>query len=112
MVLPTRIRRLVVAPVVVLLAIALLTALPVWLLLALAASPLVPGHLRVPRLIFLAIVYIVWDAVALLVMAALWVGSGFGWKIRTPAFQRAHYVVTGGFLRVLFWLARWSLHLT
>ncbi|NMO50618.1 1-acyl-sn-glycerol-3-phosphate acyltransferase [Actinoplanes sp. TBRC 11911] len=112
MVLPTRIRRLVVAPVVVLLALALLATLPVWLLLALAASPLVPGHLRVPRLMFLAIVYLVWDAVALIVLAGLWVASGFGWKIRTPAFQRAHYVVTGRFLSMLFWLARWSLHLT
>lgn len=112
MVLPRRIRRLVVAPVVVLIALALLATLPVWLLLALAASPLVPGHLRVPRLMFLAIVYLVWDAIALIVLAGLWVGSGFGWKIRTPAFQRAHYVVTGRFLSMLFWLARWSLHLT
>jgi 1-acyl-sn-glycerol-3-phosphate acyltransferase len=96
----------------VLLAAALLTTLPVWLLLALAASPLVPGHLRVPRLVFLAIVYVVWDAAALVALAVLWVASGFGWKIRNPAFQRAHYVLTGRFLAVLFWLARWSLHLT
>jgi 1-acyl-sn-glycerol-3-phosphate acyltransferase len=39
------------------------------------------------------------------------VASGFGWKIRSPGFQRAHYVLTGRFLRVLFWIARWSLHL-
>jgi len=110
--LPIWVRRLVTAPAVVVLAIALLTTLPVWLLLALAASPLVPGHLRVPRLVFLAIVYLVWDAAALVVLGVLWVASGFGWKIRTPGFQRAHYVVTGWFLRILFWLARWSLHLT
>ena len=67
------------------LAVVLLTTLPVWLLLALAASPLVPGHLRVPRLVFLAIVYLVWDAAALVALAVLWVASGFGWKIRTPA---------------------------
>ena len=109
---PVWIRRLVFAPAVVLLAIALLTTLPVWLLLALAASPLVPGHLRVPRLVFLGIVYMVWDAAALVALAALWVASGFGWKIRGPVFQRAHYVLTGQFLGVLFWLARWSLHLT
>lgn len=109
--LPAWVRRLVIAPVVVLLAVALLTTLPVWLLLALAASPLVPGHLRVPRLVFLAVVYVVWDAAALVVLAVLWVASGCGWKIRTPGFQRAHYVVTGAFLGVLFWLARWSLHL-
>jgi 1-acyl-sn-glycerol-3-phosphate acyltransferase len=108
---PVWFRRLVIAPAFVLLAIGLLTTLPVWLLVALAASPLVPGHLRVPRLVFLAIVYVVWDAAALVALAVLWVASGFGWKIRGPVFQRAHYVLTGRFLAVLFWLARWSLHL-
>ena len=109
---PVWLRRLVIAPVVVLIAAGLLTTLPLWLLLALAASPLVPGHLRVPRLVFLAIVYVVWDAAALVALAVLWVASGFGWKIRGPVFQRAHYVLTGRFLAALFWLARWSLHLS
>jgi 1-acyl-sn-glycerol-3-phosphate acyltransferase len=108
---PVWVRRLVLAPLVVALAVVLLTTLPVWLILALAASPLVPGHLRVPRFIFLAIVYVIWDAAALVSLAALWVASGFGWKIRSPGFQRAHYVLTGGFLDALFWLAKWSLHL-
>ena len=109
---PRWVRRMVFGPLVVLLAILLLTTLPIWLILAVAASPFMPGHLRVPRLIWLAIVYVVWDAAALVALAALWVASGFGWKIRSPAFQRAHYVLTGGFLRVLFWIASWSLHLS
>ena len=109
---PVWVRRLVLAPAVVVLAVVLLTTLPLWLLLALAASPLVPGHLRVPRLVFLVIFYLVWDAAALVVLAALWLASGFGWRIRSPGFQRAHYVVTGKFLGILFWLARWSLHLS
>jgi 1-acyl-sn-glycerol-3-phosphate acyltransferase len=108
---PTWVRRLMIGPLVVVLAVILLTSLPIWLIIGVALSPLVPGHLRVPRLIWLAIVYVVWDAVALVSLAGLWVASGFGWKIRTPAFQRAHYVLTGKFLDVLFWLARWSLHL-
>ena len=108
---PVVVRRLVIAPAVVALAVVLVTTLPVWLILALAASPLVPGHLRVPRLIWLAIVYVVWDAAALVALFVLWVASGFGWRIRGPGFQRAHYVLTGRFLSVLFWFARWSLHL-
>jgi len=72
---PIWVRRLVIAPAVVLLAVVLLTTLPVWLLLALAASPLVPGHLRVPRLVFLAVVYVVWDAAALVVLAVLWMAD-------------------------------------
>ncbi|AEV88415.1 glycerol acyltransferase [Actinoplanes sp. SE50] len=108
---PVWARRLVIAPAIVLLAAGLLTTLPVWLLLALAVSPLVPGRLRVPRLVFLLIVYVVWDAAALIVLAALWIAAGAGRWIRGPVFQRAHYVVTGAFLRTLFWFARWSLHL-
>ena len=108
---PPWVRRLVFAPLVVVLAVVLLTSLPVWLVIGVALSPLVPGHLRVPRLIWLAIVYVIWDAAALVALGALWLASGFGWKIRSPTFQRAHYVLTGRFLAALFWIARWSLHL-
>ncbi|GLY03529.1 MULTISPECIES: 1-acyl-sn-glycerol-3-phosphate acyltransferase [Actinoplanes] len=108
---PVAVRRLVIAPLVIVLAVLLLTTLPIWLLIALAVSPLMPGRLRVPRLVFLVIVYLVWDAVALVALAVLWVASGFGSRIRGPGFQRAHYVLTGWFLRTLFWFARWSLHL-
>jgi 1-acyl-sn-glycerol-3-phosphate acyltransferase len=108
---PTWVRRAVFAPVVVVLAVVLLTTLPLWLIIAVALSPFMPGHLRVPRLVWLGVVYVLWDAAALIALAALWVASGFGWKIRSAAFQRAHYVLTGGFLRLLFWIARWSLHL-
>jgi 1-acyl-sn-glycerol-3-phosphate acyltransferase len=108
---PVWVRRMVVAPAVVVLAVVLLATLPGWLFLALVASPLVPGRLRLPRLVWLAVVYLVWEAAALVALGALWLASGFGWRIRTPGFQRAHYVLTGRFLAGLFWVARWSLHL-
>jgi 1-acyl-sn-glycerol-3-phosphate acyltransferase len=108
---PVWVRRVVLAPLMVLLAVVVLSTLPVWLLVAVAASPLVPGRFRLPRLVWLIVVYLVWDAAALVALAVLWVASGFGWKVRSPAFQRAHYVLTGWFLRALFWQARWALHL-
>ncbi len=46
-------------------------------------------------MLWAGIVYVVWDATALLVLFGLWLASGFGWKKRSPAFQRVHYVVTG-----------------
>ena len=109
---PVWVRRLVLGPAVVVLAIVLLTTLPVWLIAGVALAPFLPGHLRVPRLVWLGIVYVVWDAAALVALAVLWVASGFGVWIRSPRFQRAHYVLTGAFLRSLFWVAKWSLHLT
>ncbi|MGN9779016.1 1-acyl-sn-glycerol-3-phosphate acyltransferase [Micromonospora sp. H33] len=109
---PRWLRRLLLAPGVVLLAVAMVTTVPAWALLALAASPFVPGRLRPLRLLWIGAVYLVWDAVALLALFLLWVASGFGWRARSPAFQRAHYRLAGWFLRVLFWQARWTLRLS
>lgn len=109
---PRWLRRLLLAPGVVLLAAAVLTTVPAWALLALAASPLVPGRLRPLRLLWIGVVYLVWDAAALLALFGLWVASGFGWRTRSPAFERAHYRLAGWFLRVLFWQARWTLRLS
>ncbi|WP_405104944.1 1-acyl-sn-glycerol-3-phosphate acyltransferase [Micromonospora sp. NBC_01405] len=109
---PRWVRRLLLAPGVVLIAVLVVTTLPVWAFAALALSPLVPGRLRPLRLLWIGCVYLVWDAAALLALFALWLASGFGvWK-RTPQFQRAHYVLAGWFLRALFWQARWTLRLS
>ena len=108
---PRWLRRLVLAPGMVLLALLLVTTIPLWLVIAAAASPFVPGFLRPLRLLWLAIVYLLWDAAALIALFGLWIASGFGWKKRAPAFQRAHYVLTGWFLTFFFWQARWTLRL-
>jgi 1-acyl-sn-glycerol-3-phosphate acyltransferase len=108
---PRWVRRVVLAPAVVLLAVAVATTVPVWLFLAAAASPLVPGHLRPLRLLWICVAYLIVDAGALVAMFALWLASGFGWKKRSPPFQRAHYRLAGWFLRVLFSQARWALRL-
>ncbi|MGI5214546.1 1-acyl-sn-glycerol-3-phosphate acyltransferase [Plantactinospora sp. CA-290183] len=108
---PRWIRRLVLAPGIVLLAVLAVTTLPLWLVVAAAASPLVPGYLRPLRVLWLAIVYLLWDAAALVALFGLWVVSGFGWRKRSPSLQRAHYVLAGWFLTFLFWQARWTLRL-
>src|SRR5262249_29955836 len=92
---PRWVRRVVLAPLVIALALALLPTSPAWVLLTLAASPLVPGRLRPLRLLWLATVYLLVEAVALVVMFGLWLASGLGWKVRGPFFQRAHYRLCG-----------------
>lgn len=109
---PRWVRRVVIAPATVLLAVLVVTTVPVWLLLAAAASPLVPGFLRPLRVLWIAVLYLVWDAAALVALFGLWVGSGFGRQKHAPAFQRAHYVLAGQFLSFLFWHARWALRLS
>lgn len=108
---PRWVRRVVIAPGVVLGALLLVSTLPLWAVVAVALTALVPGRMRIPRLLWLLTFYLVWNSAALLCLFGLWLASGFGWKVRAPAFERAHYVLAGWFLRLLFTQARWVLRL-
>ncbi|MBT0993640.1 1-acyl-sn-glycerol-3-phosphate acyltransferase [Cellulomonas sp. DKR-3] len=109
---PRWVRRVVLAPLVVLLA---LVVLPVGVLVAAFVGAvmtwLLPGRLRIVRAVWMALFYLYWDAAILVVAFALWVGSGFGWQLQRPAFRRAHYVFAGAMMRILFWQVRWTLRL-
>lgn len=110
---PRWVRRLILGPLVVLAAFVWLP-LAVWLgvIVAGIVSVALPGRARILRVLFIAGVYLLWDALALLWMFILWVGSGFGWKLQAPVFQRAHYRLAGRMLGSLFTAARWTLRLT
>jgi len=131
---PRWVRRVLLAPTMVFLALAVLATLPVWLLLALLASLLAavrrsagpaaptkargtrPGapanSLRPVRLLWIVVVYLAVDATALVALFGLWLASGFGWKDSSPPFQRVFYGMTGWFLRVLFRQSSWALRLS
>ncbi len=104
-------RRVVLALAVVALTVVVLTGLPVWLLLAALLSPFVAGRLRPLRLLWLGVVQLVLESVMLMMMFGLWIGSGFGWAIRSPRFERAHYVIARWYLVVVFREARRVLRL-
>ncbi|WP_433085352.1 1-acyl-sn-glycerol-3-phosphate acyltransferase [Dactylosporangium sp. CA-052675] len=106
---PRWIRRLVLTPLTLVLLVVLLAVMPVWLLLAGALGPLGSGRLRALRVGWMVAVYLFLEVVALVVLFALWVASGFGWRLRGPRFQRIHYVLTGKFLRILYHQARFAL---
>ncbi len=103
---PRWVRRVVLAPAVVALGVLLLTAAPLVLLVALALSPLVPGRWRPLRFAWLAVLQLAGEAVLLVVLFLLWVGSGFGVAIRRPWFERAHYRLVALYLRLMFAEAR------
>lgn len=105
-------RRLVVAPAVIGLAVLLWLTLPFWLIGAAALSPLVRGRLRPLRVLWVAIVYVTCEALLLLVMLGLWISSGFGWRLRTPYFEGIHYDLVQGTMWVFFREARRVLRLT
>jgi 1-acyl-sn-glycerol-3-phosphate acyltransferase len=100
-------RRVVLAPALVALTFVLLVTVPVWLLVAIVLSPLVPGRLRPLRILSIALCYLVLEAVLLLVLFGLWAASGFGRRIRTAYFEGVHYDLTEGFLVAFVRQAQW-----
>jgi 1-acyl-sn-glycerol-3-phosphate acyltransferase len=107
---PVLLRRLLLAPALIALTVVAVTGLPVLLLVAAAVSTVLPGRWRALRLLWMVLLYLVLESVALVVMLALWVASGFGWRIRGPRFQRAHYAIVRWYLQVLFWECQRVLH--
>ncbi|WP_246081721.1 1-acyl-sn-glycerol-3-phosphate acyltransferase [Nocardioides litoris] len=95
-------RRLVVAPLVLVLVVLLWLTLPIWLLVAAALSPVLPGRWRALRLLWMVVVYATAEAVLLVVLLLWWVASGFGLRLRTPRWERRHYDLVQATLRILF----------
>lgn len=99
---PTWVRRVILAPLVIIIALLLVITIPIWLLGAIGLTSLVPGRFRLPRVLWLVTVYLLWDSALLVIMFATWIGSGFGWKLDTPAFRRVHYRIGARALEILF----------
>ncbi len=106
------VRRVVIAPVVVLLAGLLWITAPLWLLAAAALSPLLPGHWRALRLAWVFVMYLTIEALLLVVLLGLWLASGFGWRIRRPYWEGIHYDLVQGVMFVFFTEAKRVLKLT
>jgi 1-acyl-sn-glycerol-3-phosphate acyltransferase len=104
-------QRVVVAPLVILVTALMWTTLPLWLVAAGILSPFVPGWLRPVRLLWLAVVHLTFESLALVELFGLWIASGFGWKIRSPFFERIHYDIAQAYLVVFFREARRVLRL-
>lgn len=104
-------QRFVVAPTVVLLTGLLWVTLPLWLILAAALSPVLPGRWRVLRVAWVLILYATAEALLLVVLLGLWLASGFGRGIRSAYFAGIHYELVEGLLVVLFREARRVLRL-
>ena len=69
------------------------TTLPLLVVVAAVLSLGVPGRWRPLRLLLFALAYLVLEVVGLSVALLLWLASGLGVKVRSPAFQGAHYRV-------------------
>ena len=93
-------------PPVIILAVGFLLLSPFLALLALvsglAARSRAAGHMRSLRLVGFVLVWFVAESVALLMLAGLWLVSGFGGRLRTGPYQSRHYAVMRWFLDLMY----------
>jgi 1-acyl-sn-glycerol-3-phosphate acyltransferase len=102
---PRPIRRLVLAPLVIVIAVGFVVLSPFLALLALVSGLLArsrAGRMRSLRLVGFALIWLVAEAVALVMLTGLWVVSGFGGRLRTEPYQSRHYGIMRRFLDVLY----------
>jgi hypothetical protein len=102
---PTLIRRLVLAPLVIVIAAGFLPFSPFLAVLALVFGLLArsrAGHIRGLRLVGFVLVWFVAETVALVMLTGLWVVSGFGGRLRTKPYQSRLYGVMRWFLDLIY----------
>ncbi len=102
---PRLIRRLVVAPLVIVIALAFIVLSPFLALLALVfglAARSRPGRMRSLRLTCFVLIWLVAETAALFMLLVLWIVSGFGGRLRTEPYQSRHYAVVRRFLDVMY----------
>ncbi|MGH2726429.1 MAG: hypothetical protein ACRDKS_05580 [Actinomycetota bacterium] len=95
---PRIVRRLVLAPLALLLCAAVVVLSPALLLAAAIADLALPGNWRTLRLAAFVVGYVALEIAGLLAMFGLWILGGFGLWIRSSRMQAAHY-----------WFMRWWL---
>src|SRR6266567_3420292 len=99
---PRLIRRLVLAPLVIVIAFGFIVLSPFLALLAGLLARSRTGRMRSLRLVGFALVWFVAETVALVALAGLWVVSGFGGRMRTEPYQSRHYGVMRRLLDTLY----------
>ncbi|HVL82526.1 MAG TPA: 1-acyl-sn-glycerol-3-phosphate acyltransferase [Actinomycetota bacterium] len=98
---PRIVRRLVLAPLAVLICIAILAVSPALLAAAAVADLFLPGSWRTTRLVAFVVCYLVLELVGFAAMLVLWVASGFGVAMRSDRVQGWHYGFMAWWLRMM-----------
>lgn len=95
---PKWFRRVFLAPLLLAAVALLVVVAPLEIVIAVFVFRFVPYLRRPIRILWFIFLYLLIEAVALIAMFLIWIGSGFGWKIRNPWFQNLHYSLLGWML--------------
>jgi 1-acyl-sn-glycerol-3-phosphate acyltransferase len=100
---PRLLRRLVLAPLAVVVALAVLVLSPLLALLTLAFGlrRLRPGRMRGLRVLSFALVWLAAEASALFMCLGLWLASGFGGRLQTEPYRSRHYAIMRWYLEAV-----------
>ncbi|GIH08004.1 acyltransferase [Rhizocola hellebori] len=98
---PRIVRRLIIAPLVIVITLGWIVILPLMTVLALI-TPSRHGRRRLLRLLLFSVAWLVMESATLFASLGLWVASGFGGRIRTKPHQARHYRLVGWFLGTLY----------
>ncbi len=99
---PRIVRRLVFAPLVIVITAALVVLSPLLALVALVAAPSRATRRRALRLLNFSLTWLLMESAALFASLGLWIASGFGGRIRSAASTERHYALIGWFLDHLY----------
>lgn len=97
---PRWVRRLVVAPLVLLICLALTAVSPLILLAAAIADLFVPGNWRTLRMVALGTFYVFMEAAGLVVLFVLWVR--FGTRVSSDRARDTHYRLMALYLMLMY----------
>ena len=97
---PRLLRRLVLAPLAIVIALAVVVLSPLLAVLTLVFGlrRLRPGRMRGLRLLYFAVVWLAAEASALFMSLGLWVASGLGGRLSTEPYQSRHYAIMRWYL--------------
>jgi len=102
---PRLLRRVVLAPLVIALAVALVVLSPLIALLTVIFSLVrrsPSGRMRGVRLLLFALAWLTAETATLFMCLGLWLVSGFGGRMHTEPFQSRHYAIMRWFLDVIY----------
>jgi 1-acyl-sn-glycerol-3-phosphate acyltransferase len=107
---PRLVRRIVLAPLAVVIAAAVIVLSPLLALLTVVvglAGRARPGHphssgMRGLRILAFATIWLAAEASALFMSLGLWIASGFGGRLRTEPYQSRHYAIMRWYLDLVF----------
>ncbi len=92
---PIAIRRVLLDPIIFLFGLVALILSPLIFVAAFVVDLFIPGRWKVLRSTKLGLTFMFYEVFGLIALFVLWVFSGFGTRVHTPKFRKAHYRLLG-----------------